>query len=98
SDVWLRGQNVLVCEDPTAAEIEPNDDPEKPQPLTLPIAVSGRFDRPRDVDVYQIEPPANGSYSIEVYCERIAGRADPFGTVTDEQGNLVTELDDYGIR
>jgi hypothetical protein len=33
-----------------------------------------------------------------VYCERIAGRADPYLVVFDDKGTRVAELDDYGQR
>jgi hypothetical protein len=79
-------------------EQEPNDDPMKPQKLTLPVALAGRFDRERDADWYEIEPPESGSYSLEVYCERIAGRADPYLVVLDDKDNRTAELDDFGIR
>ncbi|MDB5310973.1 MAG: hypothetical protein JWO38_5175 [Gemmataceae bacterium] len=93
-----RGVPLLVVDTPVTLEQEPNDDPLKPQLLTLPAVVSGRFDRERDADWYAIEPPADGSYSFEVYCERIAGRADPYLVVLDEKDNRVAELDDFGIR
>lgn len=60
--------------------------------------VSGRFDRERDGDWYVIEPTETGAYSIEVYSERIAGRADPYVFIQDEKGNKVVELDDFGHR
>jgi hypothetical protein len=93
-----RGAPLLVTDIPVTLEQEPNDDPLKPQKLTLPAVVSGRFDKERDADWYEIEPPENGTYSLEVYCERIAGRADPYIVVMDDKDNRVTELDDFGIR
>jgi hypothetical protein len=93
-----RGVPMLVTDLPVTLEQEPNDDPQKPQKLTLPVALAGRFDKERDADWYEIEPPENGSYSFEVYCERIAGRADPYLVVLDEKDSRVAELDDFGIR
>jgi hypothetical protein len=93
-----RGIPLLVTDIPVTSEQEPNDDPLKPQKLTLPAVVSGRFDKERDADWYEIEPMENGSYSLEVYCERIAGRADPYLVVMDDKDNRVIELDDFGIR
>ena len=93
-----RGVPMLVTDLPITLEQEPNDDPLKPQKLTLPVALAGRFDKERDADWYEIEPPENGSYSFEVYCERIAGRADPYLVVLDDKDNRVVELDDFGIR
>jgi hypothetical protein len=93
-----RGVPMLVTDIAVSLEQEPNDDPLKPQKLTLPVALAGRFDKERDSDWYEIEPPENASYSFEVYCERIAGRADPYLVVLDEKDNRVAELDDFGIR
>jgi hypothetical protein len=93
-----RGVPMLVTDTPVSLEVEPNDEPQKPQKLTLPVALAGRFDKERDADWYEIEPPADGSYSFEVYCERIAGRADPYLVVLDEKDSRVAELDDFGIR
>lgn len=93
-----RGVPLLVSGIPVSLEVEPNDDPQKPQKLALPVVLAGRFDKERDADWYEIEPPENGSYSFEVYCERIAGRADPYLVVLDEKDNRVAELDDFGAR
>jgi hypothetical protein len=93
-----RGVPLLVTDIPVSLEQEPNDDPARPQKLPLPAVLSGRFDRGRDADRFEIEPPADGPYSFEVYCERIAGRADPYLVVLDEKDHRVAELDDFGIR
>ncbi len=93
-----RGIPLLVTDMPVSLEQEPNDDPLKPQKLALPVVLSGRFDKERDADWFEIEPAESGSYSFEVYCERIAGRADPYLVVMDEKDNRLAELDDFGIR
>src|SRR5205085_728607 len=72
--------------------------PDKPQAISLPAVVSGRFDAPRDADWFEFETTEGGNYSFNVYCERIAGRADPYLVVLDEKDNRVSELDDFGIR
>lgn len=89
---------LLVVDTPVTVEVEPNDDASKPQVIQLPAVVSGRFDRPRDADWYEFEAAETGSYAFEVYCERIAGRADPYLVVADDKGKRVTELDDFGHR
>jgi Bacterial pre-peptidase C-terminal domain len=94
----VRGVPVLVTADPVTQEAEPNDDRDRPQPITLPAVVAGRFDRERDADWYAFEAPADGSYAFEVFCERVAGRADPYLVVLDDKGNRVAELDDFGPR
>lgn len=91
-------QPVLLVDDPVTLEREPNDSAEKAMPIVLPAVVAGRFDRQRDVDWYEFETTEAGTYSFEVYCERIAGRADPFLVVVDPKGNRILELDDLGPR
>jgi hypothetical protein len=97
-DVVTSAQPLLLVDTPVTLEAEPNDSAEKAQPITLPAVVAGRFDKPRDVDWYEFETVEAGSYACEVYCERLAGRADPFLLVTDTKGNRVAELDDFGPR
>jgi hypothetical protein len=94
----IHGIPVLVTSDPVVREVEPNDDPKRPQPISLPAVVAGRFDKDRDADWYELDAPADGAYGFEVYCERIAGRADPYLVVLDDKDNRVGELDDNGPR
>jgi hypothetical protein len=69
-------QTILVTDTPTSVEVEPNDTREQAMTLSLPAVVSARFDRERDLDWYTFETDeTGGSYEFEVYCERIAGRA-----------------------
>lgn len=92
-------QILLVSDTPTTIEAEPNDTREQAQSLTLPAVVNARFDHPRDVDWYAFETDdKGGAYGFDVYCERIAGRADPALTVMDEKGNIAGSLDDFGHR
>lgn len=93
-----RGVPLVVSDSSVSLETESNDDPLKPQKLSLPVALAGRFDKERDADWYEIEPSETASYSFEVYCERIAGRADPYLVVLDDKDGRVAELDDFGIR
>lgn len=93
-----RGIPLLATDTLVTLEREPNDVPTAVQTLTLPAVVSGRFDRERDADRYEFEVPNDGPYTFDVYCERIAGHADPYLVVSDEKGDRVTEFDDYGSR
>ncbi len=89
-------QPMLVVDTPVSLEVEPNDEPGKAQTLPIPAVVAGRFDRPRDADWFTITPDADGPYGVEVFCERIAGRADPYVVILDEKENRVAEFDDGG--
>ena len=77
---------VLVTREPVTLEVEPNDDPAKPQPINLPAVVSGRLDREGDGDWFSFKPEKDGEYQVQVHCERIAGRADPVTVIMDEIG------------
>ena len=91
---------VMVTDLPVIVDAEPNDERTQPQKLTLPAIVSGRFDKPRDADWFEVDIPENGAgeYSVEVYSERISGQADPYVALYDDKGVSVGELDDYGPR
>lgn len=94
----VQGQPVVVTDAPVVEEQEGNDKPEQAQKISLPAYVSGRFDKPRDADWYEFEVKDAASYTFDVLCERIAGRADPYLVLTDAKGNRVAELDDFGHR
>lgn len=89
---------LLLSEAPVTLEQEPNNAPDAAQPLTLPAMIGGRFDEARDADWYSFTVEEAGRYGVEVYCERIDGQADPYVLITDDKGNRVTELDDFGHR
>lgn len=89
--------NIMSIDLPVTEEIE-NNDKDAPQQIVLPLALSGRFDFPRDADWYEFTAAENGNYSLDVYCERIAGQADPYAVIVDEKGNRILELDDFGHR
>jgi hypothetical protein len=97
-DAFANAQTLLVVDTPVTLEAEPNDTPDKAQPITLPAVVSGRFDRERDADWYEFESTDAGPYVFEVYCERIGGRADPYLVIADTKGTRLAELDDFGHR
>lgn len=94
----LTAHRMLVVGDPVTLDAEPNNSFESPQPVTLPAIVAGRFDQPRDADWFEVTVPEDGQYAVEVYCERLSGRADPVVVAFDEKQNRVGEFDDFGHR
>ncbi|QDU28146.1 hypothetical protein ETAA8_32460 [Anatilimnocola aggregata] len=94
----LNAVPVLLVDTPVSVEKEPNETLETPQPITLPAVISGRFDQQRDADWYEFSVEETGPYALDVYCERIAGQADPYVVLVDERGNRFQELDDFGHR
>lgn len=93
----LNAVTMLASDSPVTLEVEPNEQ-ESPQAISLPAVISGRFDKPRDADWYEFTAVSGGAHNFDVYCERIAGQADPYLVLVDEQGNRVQELDDFGHR
>ena len=93
-------QPLLVADTPVSLEAEPNDNPQQAQATaaTGPLLAAGRLQRPRDSDWFQFTPAADGTHAIEVYCERIAGRADPYVVLQDAQRERLAEFDDFGAR
>lgn len=94
----LKPVPLVIANGPVTLEIEPNNDKAHPQSITLPAMVSGRFDEPRDADWYTFDVPETGTYTFEIYSERIGGGADPYLVVIDDKDNSVAEFDDYGHR
>lgn len=94
----IRPQIVMIAKNPVTIEAEPNNDPPRGQPLTVPATVSGRFDQPRDADWFTFTAAETGPYAFEVYCERIAGRGDPYVVIYDDKGERIVEFDDFGHR
>lgn len=93
----LNAITMMASRTPVTLEAEPNERA-KPQLLGLPATVSGRFDKPRDADWYEFEATENGALSVDVYCERIAGQADPYVVFFDDKDARMQELDDFGHR
>lgn len=92
-------QTIVISAGPTSVEAEPNNSKDQPQRLALPAVLSGRFDQPRDADWYEFETDEmGGNYGFDVYSERIGGRADPYLAIYDQNGNRLSELDDFGHR
>lgn len=63
---------------PVVLEQEPNDDPAKPQKITIPTEVAGRFQQRGDIDYFTFEAKAKEVYRVEVYGHRAGSTADPY--------------------
>ena len=92
---------------PIVVEQEPaNNERAKPQPLTLPCEVAGRFHPDRDADWFSFTGKKGDSYSVEVFSERLTLPTDPAVLVefvgTDDKGKetvrTVAEQDEPAQR
>ena len=59
-------------------EVEPNDSDETAQPISEPIVINGRIQRPGDVDVYSFKGRQGDSVSIEVVARRLNSPLDSY--------------------
>jgi hypothetical protein len=74
---------------------EPNDTPGSAQPLTPPVIVNGRIDRPGDWDVFRFEGQADDKIVAEVYARRLDSPLDSVLRLTDAAGKQLAFNDDH---
>jgi hypothetical protein len=79
---------------PECLEREPNNRPGNAQPLTLPIIVNGRIDRPGDVDVFSFEGRAGMEIVAEILARRLDSPVDSGLKLTDAGGKQIAFNDD----
>jgi len=80
---------------PECLEQEPNTHPGSAQPVTLPIIVNGRIDRPGDWDVFRFEGRAGNEVVAEVYARRLDSPLDSVLKLTDANGRQLAINDDH---
>lgn len=80
---------------PECTEQEPNDTPDNAQPVTLPIVVNGRIDKPGDSDVFRFEGHAGDDVVAEVYARRLDSPLDSVLKLTDAAGRQIAFNDDH---
>lgn len=79
---------------PELLEKEPNDD-EAPQPVTLPVIVNGRIDRPGDWDVFRFAGRAGQQVVAEFEARRLDSPVDSVLELTDAAGKRLAFNDDH---
>ena len=80
---------------PECVEQEPNDSPAGAQPITLPVIVNGRIDKPGDWDVFRFEGHAGDDIVAEVYARRLDSPLDSVLKLTDASGKQLAFNDDH---
>ncbi|MBA4149620.1 MAG: hypothetical protein H0X66_16030 [Verrucomicrobia bacterium] len=80
---------------PEMLEREPNNSPEDPQPVTLPIIINGRMDQPGDWDVFQIQGRAGEEIVAEVQARRLNSPLDSVLKLIDANGRQIAFNDDH---
>ena len=79
-----------------AVEIEPNDTPETATAITLPFAVNGRFETPKDRDYFEIQGKKGERYLISGRTRSMGSPADLFLRLHKADGALLVEAEDAG--
>jgi hypothetical protein len=84
---------VRVVPVPSTLEAEPNDFAH-PQPISWPVAVSGRIDPPRDVDAYAFTARKGQTLVFRVESRSLGQPLDAVLRISDASGGPVVEVDD----
>jgi len=93
---WVSNQVPFAVDTlPECLEREPNNKPESAQPVTLPVIVNGRIDRPDDWDVLRFEGRAGSQIVAEVHARRLDSPLDSVLKLTDAAGKLLAFNDDH---
>ena len=80
---------------PECLEKEANDSPKAAQPVTLPVIVNGRMDRPGDWDEFRVEGRVGEQVIAEVTARRLASPLDSVLELTDAAGKRLAFNDDH---
>ena len=84
---------VRVVDLPAIVEAEPNA-LAAPQPIRLPVAISGRIDPSRDVDAFGFEAAKGDRIDIRVESRSLGLPLDAVLRIEDARGNILAEVDD----
>jgi hypothetical protein len=77
----------------TLVEVEPND-PATPQPIELPVTVTGRIDRRRDVDVFGFDARKGESLVFQLESRSLGYPLDGVLEITSATGQSLARVDD----
>ena len=93
---------LVVGDEPEISEVEPNNDAEHAQLVTVPTVVNGKIQAAEDVDCFKFNATAGQSITFTVQCARLedkihdlAPHADPMLVVKDMNGKELARNDDY---
>src|SRR5262249_43309000 len=67
-------------------EKEPNDDPKQPNRITVPGAITGRFEKKDDVDNYVFKTEKGKRFTIEVHTTEHLSPSEVVVTVKNDKG------------
>lgn len=85
---------IPLSDAPEILEHEPNDSSEAPQKIVAPCVVNGRFQEPRDADVFELEATKGDRLLIRIESHSLGFPADAVLQISNAEGKLVREIDD----
>lgn len=80
---------------PESRENEPNGKPDSAQPVTLPVMINGRIDKPEDHDVFSFQGRAGQEIVAEITARRLRSPLDSVLTLTTASDQPVASNDDH---
>jgi hypothetical protein len=85
-----------ATEKPAATATQAPAPPAPPlaQPISIPAVVSGRIEKPGDVDRYSFEAKQGSKWSFEVIARRAESAIDSYMRILNPQGAPISEADD----
>jgi hypothetical protein len=93
---------LLITDGVEVNEVEPNNDAEHAQVVTLPCNIDGRIQQAEDIDCYKFKATAGQEVVFTILCARAEDKihdlqehADTIVTLTDTAGKTLAENDDY---
>ena len=89
--------SVSVEPHETLVEVEPNE-PAAPQPIEMPVTISGRIEGRRDVDAFSFAGRKGEPLVFDVESRGLGSPLDAVLQVTDAAGQSLAEIDDVGPR
>ena len=93
---------LVIGDEPEINEVEPNNDTEHAQPVTVPCVVNGKIQASEDVDCFKFTATAGQEITFSCECARLEDKihdlsphADPLLIVKDLSGKEIARNDDY---
>ena len=85
--------SVAVENHAARCETEPNDLPDG-EPIELPVTVSGRVEKPRDVDAFRFDARKGESLTFQIESRALGYPLDAVLAITDAMGKQLARVDD----
>ncbi len=90
---WI---TVLATDAPDQLELEPNDAPETATKITVPGALEGRFEAPRDRDYFAFDGKKDQRLVFRGQTRSLGSPSDLFLRIYNAEGGVLAEAEDDG--